>query len=82
MYGHCCSNIFPYWEGVPIEKAADTLIDHYYEVVNRIGNSKRVRISETGWPSSGPDFRDAVASLENQSRYVTLGCSACVCARY
>lgn len=45
------------------------MIEHFYEVVDRIGNRKTVRISETGWPSDGPAFGNAIASPENQKRY-------------
>ena len=40
---------------------------HYDETVNRVGG-KVVRISETGWPSQGSAFGEAIATPENQNR--------------
>ncbi|KAI8139207.1 glycoside hydrolase superfamily, partial [Fennellomyces sp. T-0311] len=63
-------NIFSYWEGVHIDQAVDKFMQHYYETVNLIGGNKVVKVSETGWPSDGQNFGAAVASPENQSRYL------------
>ncbi|KAI9266645.1 glycoside hydrolase superfamily [Phascolomyces articulosus] len=62
-------NVFPYWEGVSIDRAVDQLMAHYDETVNRVG-SKVVKISESGWPSQGEPVGAAVASPENQNRYL------------
>ncbi|KAI9494087.1 glycoside hydrolase superfamily [Zychaea mexicana] len=62
-------NAFPYWEGVAIDEAADTLIDHYNQVKGMAGD-KEVRISETGWPSEGDNFGAAEPSIENQNKYM------------
>lgn len=58
-------NAFPYWEGVAINNAASTLFEHYDSVV-AIAKGKKVRIAETGWPSSGANFGASVASPQNQ----------------
>ncbi|KAG2221123.1 hypothetical protein INT45_004432, partial [Circinella minor] len=62
-------NIFPYWESVSIDNATNILMRHYDETINRVGG-KVVRISETGWPSQGLAFGEAIASPENQNRYL------------
>ncbi|KAG2215141.1 hypothetical protein INT46_006527 [Mucor plumbeus] len=63
-------NAFPYWEGVTADQGASTLMDHYDSVVQK-ANGKPVRISETGWPSSGGNFGASVASPANQKLYLS-----------
>lgn len=43
---------------------------HYDSVVQK-ANGKPVRISETGWPSSGGNFGASVASPANQKLYLS-----------
>ncbi|KAI9021410.1 glycoside hydrolase superfamily [Phycomyces nitens] len=62
-------NAFPYWEGVSVQDGASTLMNHYDHVVS-ISQGKPVRISETGWPSAGDKFGDAVPSPENEKTYL------------
>ncbi|KAL0074702.1 glycoside hydrolase family 17 protein [Phycomyces blakesleeanus] len=62
-------NAFPYWEGVSVQDGASTLMNHYDHVVT-IAQGKPVKISETGWPSAGDNFGDAVPSPENQKTYL------------
>ncbi|CDS06589.1 hypothetical protein LRAMOSA09117 [Lichtheimia ramosa] len=62
-------NVFPYWEGVSIDNAANTVMDHYNEAVSH-ANGKPVRISETGWPTAGANYKESVPSPENQQRYM------------
>lgn len=45
-------HVHPFWEGKPIETAAEYVIERYYEVKAHSGN-KDVVIGETGWPSGG-----------------------------
>lgn len=63
-------NAFTYWEGVPIEVAPDTLLEHYRHVQS-ISNGKLVRISETGWPDQGNQNKESIPTPENQKEYVT-----------
>nr|4WTR_A Chain A, beta-1,3-glucanosyltransferase [Rhizomucor miehei CAU432]4WTS_A Chain A, beta-1,3-glucanosyltransferase [Rhizomucor miehei CAU432] len=62
-------NAFPYWEGVTIDNAADTLMSHYDQVVGA-SLGKPVKISATGWPSAGGNFQSSVASVENENKYL------------
>ncbi|ORY94561.1 glycoside hydrolase superfamily [Syncephalastrum racemosum] len=61
---------FVMMQGVSIEQAWETLLDHYQETVKRLSTDKPIRISETGWPSAGPAHGSAEASLTNQRRYL------------
>ncbi|KAG1470348.1 hypothetical protein G6F56_002738 [Rhizopus delemar] len=63
-------NAFPYWEGVTAEQGAQTLMDHYQTVLTK-AQGKPVRISETGWPSTGGNFGASIASAENQKTYLS-----------
>jgi exo-beta-1,3-glucanase (GH17 family) len=60
--------IYPYWDKVPIERAARYTLDTYDEVQRRHPN-KRVVLSEFGWPSAGEVRDGAVPSPGNQARY-------------
>ncbi|KAG2200354.1 hypothetical protein INT47_002268 [Mucor saturninus] len=64
-------NAFPYWEGVTVENGATTLIEHFNSAVLGKSLGKPVRISETGWPSSGPNFGASIASPENEKLYLS-----------
>ncbi|KAH6683717.1 glycoside hydrolase superfamily [Plectosphaerella plurivora] len=60
-------NSFPYYEndkGNTI-KNAPNLFDRSYENTLAVAGDKPVWVTETGWPSSGPDWDEAVASVEN-----------------
>ena len=61
-------NYYPYWSGVPIEDAMDTLAAWHDQVVE-FAAGKRVIVSETGWPSEGDVIGAAVPSEENASRF-------------
>ncbi|KAI8376252.1 glycoside hydrolase superfamily [Radiomyces spectabilis] len=62
-------NAFPYWEGVTVDQGATKLIEHYDSLVSE-AQGKQVRISETGWPTSGPNFGESVPSPQNQATYL------------
>ncbi|OMH79175.1 Glucan 1,3-beta-glucosidase [Zancudomyces culisetae] len=62
-------NAFTYWEGVPIEAAANTMFEHI-NAVKAISGGKRVVVGETGWPTDGSNFGAAVPSLANSARYL------------
>ena len=60
-------NSFPYYEtgkGNNI-KNAPHLFDRSYEATLGVANGKPVWVTETGWPSSGPDWDEAEANVEN-----------------
>ena len=61
-------HIYGYWEKVPIKKAAQYVVDTYFEFKSQ-SRGKPVVIGETGWPSAGPALDLAVPSPENQSRF-------------
>jgi exo-beta-1,3-glucanase (GH17 family) len=61
-------NVFPYWEGTPIDQGLTTLQKAIYATRTATGGKPLV-VSETGWPSAGPAFGEAVASLVNLEKY-------------
>jgi exo-beta-1,3-glucanase (GH17 family) len=61
------ANIYPYWDGVSIDRSI-AFLDKKYRELKRLAG-KEVFISETGWPSGGNTIRKAVASPENALRY-------------
>ncbi|KAK3196413.1 hypothetical protein K4F52_000295 [Lecanicillium sp. MT-2017a] len=50
-------------------KNAGTLFDRAYEATIGAANGKPVWVTETGWPYVGPDWDQAVASVENAKYY-------------
>ncbi len=62
-------HLLPYWEGVPIDKAIDYVVNRYDEVKANFPD-KQVVIGEVGWPSNGRRNRGADASLANQTRFL------------
>lgn len=69
-------HIYPYLEGVPIEKAAQKVVEAVRMVEERYPN-KRVVIGETGWPTEGRTIGKAVPSVENQERFAREVVSLC-----
>jgi exo-beta-1,3-glucanase (GH17 family) len=61
-------NAFPYWQGKPIDQGLTTLQKAIYATWTAT-SGKPLVVTETGWPSAGPAFEEAVASLENQEKY-------------
>lgn len=68
---------YPYYEsgkGNDI-KNAGRLFDRAFDAVVGVANGKPVWLTETGWPSSGPDWDLAVSSKENAKYYWNeIGC--------
>ncbi|WP_250432515.1 glycoside hydrolase family 17 protein [Hanstruepera flava] len=54
------TNLYPYWEGCPIEYALGHMQAMYGQVVDA-ANGKPIIITETGWPSEGGSLKGAVA---------------------
>jgi exo-beta-1,3-glucanase (GH17 family) len=62
------ANIYPYWDGVAVERAVSHLESCYREV-QKAAPGKKV-IVETGWPSAGKVIGGAVPSEANAARYL------------
>lgn len=60
-------NIYPFWEGYPIQNAV-AFVDYWYDELVTTFAPKPVYISETGWPSCGSN-QDSVGSLANAAEY-------------
>ncbi len=54
------ANLYPYWEGCPIEYALGHMQAMYGQVVDA-AQGKPIIITETGWPSEGGSLKGAVA---------------------
>jgi glucan endo-1,3-beta-D-glucosidase len=68
---------YPYYEsgkGNAIENSG-TLFDRAYNLVESAVGGKPIWVTETGWPSTGPKWDEAVASVENAKYYWDeIGC--------
>ncbi|WP_018411321.1 glycosyltransferase [Methyloversatilis thermotolerans] len=62
-------HLLPYHEGVPVDKAVDYAMARYHELQEAFPG-RHILVSEIGWPSKGPTLQAAVASDENQARFV------------
>lgn len=60
---------YPYWNGIPIDRAISSLATEYAKVKNA-AEDKVVFVAETGWPSGGDTIGQAVPSPENAARYL------------
>lgn len=61
-------HIYAYWDGVPIENAAQHTLN-MVTLTQEIAQGKPVVIGETGWPSNGPANGLAVPGIENEQRF-------------
>ncbi|KAL2182066.1 glycoside hydrolase family 17 protein [Thermothelomyces heterothallicus CBS 202.75] len=62
---------YPYYEngkGNDI-KNSGTLFDRAFNAVEGVAGDKPIWVTETGWPSSGPNWDQAVSSVENAKYY-------------
>ncbi|MFC1907742.1 glycosyl hydrolase family 17 protein [Chloroflexota bacterium] len=59
---------YPFWEGVSIDEAIATLHTWHEEIKANFGN-KEIIVGESGWPSCGDTFGDAVPSPETANYY-------------
>lgn len=62
-------NLHPFWEGVSVEEAVAVIACRSSELTE-LANGKRVVLSETGWPSAGPDLGRAQATAEAAAAYM------------
>jgi exo-beta-1,3-glucanase (GH17 family) len=62
-------HIYPYWEGLSIDDAAEYVFDKLQEV-RQAYPGKRVIIGETGWPTGGDIIGEAVPGERNQSDFI------------
>jgi len=62
-------HVLPYWEGMSVDEALAFLLDRYNEL-RELYPTKRIIITEVGWPSDGRIRRDAVASRANQAKFM------------
>ncbi|PNQ74677.1 glycosyl hydrolase [Hanstruepera neustonica] len=62
------TNLYPYWEGCPIEYALGHMQAMYGQVVDA-AKGKPIIITETGWPSEGGSLKGAVAGDRAAMKY-------------
>ncbi len=62
-------HIYPFWQGVSVDSAIQFL-DQASTRVQKAFPDKRIVIGETGWPSDGPPYKDAVPGAANQAQYL------------
>lgn len=62
------ANLYPYWEGCPIEYALGHMQAMYGQVVDA-AQGKPIIITETGWPSKGGNLKAAFASEDAAMKY-------------
>ncbi|MEL6107794.1 MAG: glycosyl hydrolase family 17 protein [Planctomycetota bacterium] len=60
--------IYPFWEGLPLEGAAEYTLKRVRDVQKAYPN-KRVILTEFGWPTGGDALGQAEPSPENAARY-------------
>lgn len=58
------ANLYPYWEGCPIEYALGHMQAMYGSIVDA-AQGKPIIVTETGWPSEGGGLDGAIASEES-----------------
>ncbi len=62
-------HLLPYWEGQPVERAVDFVLEKY-QAVRQAYPDKPIVIAEVGWPSNGRSRQGAVASPANQAKFL------------
>lgn len=62
------ANIYPYFDGVSVTDAISDVASRY-RLLQAAATSKRIRISESGWPSCGATIGQALPSPANAAVY-------------
>jgi len=65
------ANQFPFWEGKSVTEGF-TLIQNTIAALRQSTGSKPIIIGETGWPTDGLSYEDAVPGLANAQEYLNL----------
>lgn len=64
-------NAFPYWQGVNVEIGLKTFQEAITNTRNAIGSSKPFVVGETGWPTAGPKYENAIPCKSCLQKYYT-----------
>lgn len=68
----CCDvllvNFYPFWEGANNEFSVSYL-QNMFDITKTVANSKKIIITETGWPSKGDSVEQAIPSEINAMKY-------------
>ncbi len=62
------ANCYPFWEHCDIDISI-SYMKEMYNFVEKVAQAKKIIISETGWPSKGERYGDAVPTYENALTY-------------
>ena len=62
-------HVLPYWEGVPVRRAVDFVVERINELKAQYPD-KPIVITEVGWPSNGRTRQGAVASDANEAIFL------------
>lgn len=62
------TNCYPFWEGCPIEYGVNHMNDMFHQAMSA-DPSKKVIITETGWPNKGENFKASHPSNKNAIKY-------------
>ncbi|KAL5606711.1 hypothetical protein BROUX41_003107 [Berkeleyomyces rouxiae] len=78
------ANAFSYWQGQDINNAANVFFDSIMQAFSHIQSvsgslsKPELWVGETGWPSKGTKYQQAVPSIENAARFFDEGICAMV----
>ncbi len=62
------ANCYPFWERCSLDISI-SYMKEMYKFVTKIAKGKKIIISETGWPTKGDRYGQALPSYENAMRY-------------
>lgn len=62
------ANCYPFWEFCSVNTAVGYM-KKMYEFTSKVANGKKIMITETGWPTKGELYGEALPSYENAMRY-------------
>ena len=62
------ANCYPFWEYISLEKA-QSYMKEMYAFAQKAAPNKKIIISETGWPTKGEPYGDAIPSYEHALKY-------------